>query len=49
MGEEENYIKGLAFSGAHQISGDGMGPAVTNGRKAAKIILDQMAEEKEGK
>ena len=46
MSEEENYITGLAFAGAHQISGDGMGPAVTNGRKAAKIILDTM--EKEG-
>ncbi|MBQ5950749.1 MAG: NAD(P)/FAD-dependent oxidoreductase [Lachnospiraceae bacterium] len=45
MSEKENYIPGLAFAGAHQISGDGMGPAVTNGRKGAKIILDQMAEE----
>lgn len=47
MSEEENYINGLSFAGAHQISGDGMGPAVTNGRKAAKIILDMM--EKEGR
>ena len=44
MSEAENYIHGLAFAGAHQISGDGMGPAVTNGRKAAKIILDMMEE-----
>jgi prolycopene isomerase len=50
MGEKENYIQGLSFAGAHQISGDGMGPAVTNGRKGAKIILDMMEEdEKEGK
>lgn len=50
MSESENYIHGLSFAGAHQISGDGMGPAVTNGRKGAKIILDMMAEdEKEGK
>ncbi|MBR3350441.1 MAG: NAD(P)/FAD-dependent oxidoreductase [Solobacterium sp.] len=50
MSEKENYIQGLSFAGAHQISGDGMGPAVTNGRKAAKIILDMMEEtRKEGK
>ena len=34
---------GLEFSGAHAISGDGMGPAVTNGRKAAKNVLDDIA------
>ena len=50
MGEQENFIQGLSFAGAHQISGDGMGPAVTNGRKGAKIILDMMEEDaKEGK
>ena len=48
LGDSENYIWGLAFAGAHQISGDGMSPQITNGRKAAKIILDFMAE-KEGK
>ncbi len=45
--EAESFIKGLEFSGAHQISGDGMGPAVTNGRKAAKNVLDAMAASKE--
>ena len=45
MSENENYIRGLSFAGAHQISGDGMGPAVTNGRKGAKIILDMMEED----
>jgi phytoene dehydrogenase-like protein len=45
MSEEENYIKGLAFSGAHAISGDGMSPCITNGRKAAKTLLDMMTEE----
>ncbi len=40
--EEEKFIEGLEFAGAHQISGDGMGPAVTNGRKAAKNVLDAM-------
>jgi hypothetical protein len=43
MSESENYIKGLAFSGAHAISGDGMAPVITNGRKAAKTLLDMMA------
>ena len=47
--EAESFIKGLEFSGAHQISGDGMGPAVTNGRKAAKNVLDAMAKEASGK
>ena len=45
--EEEHFIDHLEFSGAHQISGDGMGPAVTNGRKAAKNVLDTIAKEKE--
>ncbi len=43
--EAEHFIDHLEFSGAHQISGDGMGPAVTNGRKAAKNVLDAMAKE----
>ena len=43
--EAESFIGHLEFSGAHQISGDGMGPAVTNGRKAAKNVLDTMAKE----
>ena len=45
--EEEKIIDHLEFSGAHQISGNGMGPAVTNGRKAAKNVLDSIAKEKE--
>ena len=45
--EEEKFIEGLEFSGAHQISGDGMGPAVTNGRKAAKNVLDDIKKRKE--
>ncbi len=43
--EEESVIKHLEFSGAHSISGNGMGPAVTNGRKAAKNVLDTMEKE----
>ena len=45
--EAEKFIEGLEFSGAHQISGDGMGPAVTNGRKAAKNVLDDLKKKKE--
>ena len=43
--EEEKIFSHLEFSGAHQISGNGMGPAVTNGRKAAKNVLDDMEKE----
>ncbi len=46
---EEQLIGGLEFSGAHAISGDGMGPQVTNGRKAAKNVLDAMAEKEAAK
>lgn len=45
MCDDENYIKGLSFCGAHAISGDGMSPCITNGRKAASILLEQMKEE----
>ena len=44
--EAERFIEGLEFAGAHAISGDGMGPAVTNGRKAAK---NQRRRRDEGK
>ena len=40
----EQIIGGLEFAGAHAISGDGMGPQVTNGRKAAKNVLDDIKE-----
>ncbi len=49
MHHGERYIDGLAFAGAHQVSGDGMGPAVTNGRKGAKDVLDEIAERKAAK
>ena len=45
--EEDRFIRGLEFAGAHGISGDGMGPQITNGRKAAKNILDDIREKKE--
>ena len=40
--DAEKFIEGLEFAGAHAISGDGMGPQVTNGRKAAKNVLDDI-------
>lgn len=40
MSDNEHYIYGLAFAGAHQDAGDGMAPAITNGRKGAKEIID---------
>ncbi|MBO4338639.1 MAG: NAD(P)/FAD-dependent oxidoreductase [Clostridia bacterium] len=47
MKEEDHFIKGLEFNGSPGMSGNGMGPAVTNGRAAAKAILEDM-EKKEG-
>ena len=47
--EEEKFFEGLEFAGAHQIAGDGMGPAVTNGRKAAKNVLDDMKKKEAAK
>lgn len=38
----EDFIEGLTFAGAHAISGDGMGPAITNGQAAAKAIHDDL-------
>ena len=42
MKEEDHFIEGLEFAGAHSISGNGMGPAVTNGRAAAKGIFEAL-------
>lgn len=42
MKEEDHFIDGLEFAGAHSISGNGMGPAVTNGRAAAKAIFEDL-------
>ena len=46
MKEDDHYIEGLEFAGAFAISGNGMGPAVTNGRAAAKGIFEDL--EKKG-
>ena len=49
MDAKEHYISGLAFAGAHQVVGDGMAPAITNGRKGAKEIIDEDLHRKESK
>ena len=43
---KERFIKGLSFSGAHQISGDGMAPAIQNGIGSAKEILSDIRRSK---
>ena len=43
MKEADHFIEGLEFAGAHGMSGDGMGPQITNGRAAAKGVLDDLA------
>ncbi len=40
MKEDDKFIEGLEFAGAHGMSGDGMGPQITNGRAAAKAIRE---------
>ena len=48
MKEDDKFIEGLEFAGAHGMSGDGMGPQITNGRAAAKAIReDKERKEKE--
>ena len=42
--EAEKFFDGLEFAGAHALTGDGMGPQVTNGRKAAQFVLNDMAK-----
>ena len=49
MSENENFIEGLAFAGAHSISGDGMGPAITNGRAAAKEVIESVRKKEAAK
>ena len=46
MMKDERYIDGLTFSGTHQVSGDGMGPAIKNGRKAAMEIMEMKKNRK---
>jgi len=45
--EGEHFIEGLEFAGAFGMSGDGMGPQITNGRAAAKGVRNDK-QKKEG-
>lgn len=47
MKEEDHFIDGLEFAGAHGMSGDGMGPQITNGRAAAKAVWEDIEKKKE--
>lgn len=47
--EAEKFFDGLEFAGAHALTGDGMGPQVTNGRKAAQFVLNDMAKKEAAK
>ena len=47
MKEKDHFIEGLEFAGAHGMSGDGMGPQITNGRAAAKAVHEDMEKKKE--
>ena len=50
MKAEDHFIEGLEFAGAHGMSGDGMGPQITNGRAAAKAVREDLQKkEKEGR
>ena len=46
MKEQDHFIQGLEFAGAHGMSGDGMGPQITNGRAAAKAVWEDMEKKK---
>ena len=47
MKEKDHFIDGLEFAGAHGMSGDGMGPQITNGRAAAKAVREDLERKKE--
>ena len=41
MEDKERFISGLAFAGAHETVGDGMSPAISNGIKGARKIIEE--------
>lgn len=49
MKEKDHFIEGLEFAGAHGMSGDGMGPQITNGRAAAKAIREDKKKKEAAK
>ena len=48
MEGDEKFISGLAFAGAHEIIGDGMSPAISNGIKGANDIIAEDLRRKGG-
>ena len=49
MDENEHYIEGLEFAGAHAVVGDGQAPQIKNGRLAAKAVLTAMQKKEAAK
>ena len=49
MKEKDHFIEGLEFAGAHGMSGDGMGPQITNGRAAAKAVREDLEKKEAAK
>ena len=49
MKDQDHFIEGLEFAGAHGMSGDGMGPQITNGRAAAKGIREDKEKKEAAK
>ena len=49
MKEADHFIDGLEFAGAHGLSGDGMGPQITNGRAAAKAVKEDLEKKEANK
>ena len=49
MKEADHFIDGLEFAGAHGMSGDGMGPQITNGRAAAKAVWEDKEKKEAAK
>lgn len=45
MEKDEMFIKGLFFTGAHQLMGDGMAPCISNGQHTANLVLNYMKKE----
>jgi phytoene dehydrogenase-like protein len=43
--KDEFFLHGLAFAGAHQMSGDGMGTQIINGNQAAEDIYAQFVSD----
>ncbi|MBQ4381484.1 MAG: NAD(P)/FAD-dependent oxidoreductase [Oscillospiraceae bacterium] len=49
MKAADHFIEGLEFAGAHGMSGDGMGPQITNGRAAAKAVWEDKEKKEAAK